>query len=209
MRRMSGTWACSARCDRGAPAAPGAAHTGAARRRPAASTGGSGGRIARAILGCAQAARLAAVVMRSDAPGGWCGPSLGRPAQIRRPQWRPQRRLRRMSGTWACSARCDRCAPGAAHTGAARRRPAASSQQRWQRRSRRTSGTWVCTAATARYDSDAPSEAHTEAALRRSAACRGGSSGHVGRAAVLLHVGVLDLLGSQRVNFLGFIRIPI
>ncbi len=52
MRRMSGTWACSARCDRGAPAAPGAAHTGAARRRPAARRGGSGCRIARAVLGC-------------------------------------------------------------------------------------------------------------------------------------------------------------
>jgi hypothetical protein len=52
-----------------------------------------------------------------------------------------RRRSRHTSGTWACSARFDFVAPGAAKPRAARRRSAAS--QSWSWWSRHTSGTWA------------------------------------------------------------------
>jgi hypothetical protein len=110
LRRTNGTGTC---CDREAPdaALAWAARHGVAHSHPPAVAGG-GGRVARAARGRAGLAAIARRRMRYKR-----GPPCAHPAADR--GRRDRSRHRRGSGT--CSARCDRDAPGAAHTWAGRR----------------------------------------------------------------------------------------
>ena len=162
---MRGTCTCSARCDRNAP---GATHTWAARRQPAAHRGGSGGRVARAAR---IRARIATNATRRDRP------TLGQPCADTPTAVVADAVATHVRHVYVLGSLRSPRAGSNPYLG----RPAPTCCSPWrQQRSHRTNGTHTCPV---RCDRDAPGSAHPRAARRRYVACRGGRRGRVARAA--------------------------